>query len=342
MKALFYEEANKLSIRETTVPSPGEREVLIKVAYVGICGTDMHCYHGGMEKRVTPPVILGHEFSGVIEEVGENCSLINGERVTVEPLISCGECSSCKAGEYNLCKSLNLIGIDSNGAMANFIKVPERIVYPLDNNLSLKEGALVEPLAVCIHLLEKAKLMKGQYILVVGGGPIGLITAMVAKLKGAQVVISEINESRIKTANQYGLNVINPVKQNLMNKILKETNRKGADISVEATGTNPGLVSCLEATGALGKIIIAGLPKKTAEIDTYKIIAKELQIIGTRVYKREDYEKAIELLETSEFDFTSLISRFVTLEESIEYGFKAIERQEDVIKILISLEDENK
>ncbi|MFD1037411.1 zinc-binding dehydrogenase [Virgibacillus byunsanensis] len=341
MKALFYTGPNQLNIKEIPVPTLNEREVLIKVAYVGICGTDMLCYHGGMDNRVQPPVILGHEFSGIIEAIGANCISQVGEKVTVEPIVSCGECSGCKKGEYNLCSSLNLMGIDSNGAISNLMKVSEDYVYSLGDKVSMKDGALVEPIAVCIHLLEKVELKENQTVLIVGGGPIGLITAQVAKKWGANVVISEINEFRIRTAQQLGFSVINPVKQNIVDEVLNLTNGSGFEITVEATGTNAGLVSCIEAAGVRGKVVIAGLPKKQASIDTYKIIAKELQLIGTRVYKGKDYRKAINLLASNDFETDKLISRIVSLEDSIEYGFKAIDRQEEVIKIFISLEERN-
>lgn len=342
MRALIYTGANELVVEEKPIPVSNPGEVLIKVAYAGICGTDMHCYHGGMDNRVKPPVTLGHEFSGIVEDAGNNSALQKGEKVTVEPILSCGKCNGCKIGEYNLCSSLNLIGIDSDGAIASYITVPEKNVYPLGEKVSMKEGALVEPLAVCMHLLEKAKVKEKQTILIIGSGPIGIITALVARIKGANVIISEINEYRIQFAQQLGFSVINPSTQNLIEQVTRLTEGKGSDISIEATGSNVGLVSCLEAAGVKGKVIIAGLPKTLSQIDTYKIIAKELEIIGTRVYKQKDYKNAINLLESGEFNSSKLISRIVTLEDAIEHGFKAIDREEQVVKILISLGDEDK
>lgn len=340
MRALTYTGPNELTISERCLPVPEDGEVLIKVAYAGICGTDMLAYHGGMEKRVKPPVILGHEFSGVVISTGPESEYQEGEKVTVEPLITCGKCNGCLTGEYNLCSSLNLIGIDSDGAVAGYIKVPEKNVYRLGDNISMESGAFVEPLAVCVHLIEKANVSKDQTVLIVGGGPIGLITAELAKLKGAKVIISEINSFRIDTARKLGFSVINPIEQNLMEKINNTTNGRGVNVSIEATGTNVGLVSCIEATGIKGTVILVGLPKKNADFDTYKVIAKELQLIGSRVYKREDYLQAINLIKSGSFDPTPFISRIVPLEHAIDKGFKAIDNDEDVIKILISLENE--
>lgn len=341
MKALYYVGPNQLGIKNQRIPEIGRGEVLIKVAFSGICGTDMLAYHGGMEKRVKPSVILGHEFSGTIHKNAPGSQFQIGEQVTVEPLLTCGECPGCQIGEYNLCRSLNLIGIDSDGGMAHFIKVPESKVYRLGPSINMKMGALIEPLAVCVHLLNKGKVKANQKVLIVGGGPIGLITALVAKQKGAEVIISEINPFRIQMGRELGFEVINPTEEDFKEQISERTNRRGTDVSVEATGTNIGLISCIEGTCVQGTVVIAGLPKKNADFDTYQIIAKELNLVGTRVYKREDYIEAIEILNQRAINLNPIISRVVPLETAIKEGFEAIDRGDDVIKILISFHDED-
>ncbi|WP_158735599.1 zinc-binding dehydrogenase [Alteribacillus sp. YIM 98480] len=340
MKALVYKGPNQLTIEDKPIPQPNHGEVLIKLAYAGICGTDMLCYHGGMENRVRPPVILGHEFSGTVETVGLESKFHKGDKVTVEPLITCGRCNGCQIGEYNLCSSLNLIGIDSDGAMAGYICVPEENVYKLTDNISLKAAAFVEPLAVCVHLAQKAEITDGQNVLIVGGGPIGLISAFVARIKGARVFISEIEDFRIRTAEEFGFEVINPNKESVIETLEDKTDKRGADISIEATGTDTGLITCIEATGVKGTVVVAGLPKKPATIDTYRIVAKEINMIGTRVYKKEDYVEALQLMQSGKFNPHPLISRIESLETVIENGFRAIDRREEVIKILIDFENE--
>jgi threonine dehydrogenase-like Zn-dependent dehydrogenase len=202
----------------------------------------------------------------------------------------------------------------------------------------MQEGALIEPLAVCVHMVEKANITQNQSVFIAGGGPIGLITGLVAQLKGARVIISEINPYRIKMASTFGFQTINPIEQDLYEK-LNEISNRGADVTIEATGTNAGLVSCIDAARIKGTVILAGLPKKNADFDTYRIIAKELNITGTRVYKREDYIQAIELLKSKRIDLTPLISRIISLEKAVEEGFQAIDHGDDVIKILISITD---
>lgn len=338
MKALCCIGPNELSVEEKSIPEIGPGEVLIKVAYCGICGTDMLAYHGGMTKRIKPSVILGHEFSGTIHAVSEGSRFQAGDRVTVEPITSCGECDSCRKGDYNLCTvAFNLIGIDSDGGFAEYIKVPESKVYRLGEGITMQLGALVEPLAVCVHALEKGHVAAGQTVLIVGGGPIGLITALAAQQRGANVLISEINPYRIETAQKLGFDVINPAEEDFLARISERTKGSGFDVSIEATGTNNGVVSCIEATRTKGTVVIAGLPKKNADFDVYRIIAKELQLVGTRVYTREDYDQAIELLQSGKLDLSTLISKVVPLEKAIDEGFKAIDNGEHSIKILISI-----
>ncbi|WP_066304067.1 zinc-binding dehydrogenase [Bacillus sp. FJAT-29814] len=342
MKALCYVGPNELAVKEKGIPEIGPGEVLIKVAYAGICGTDTLAYHGGMTKRTKPFVILGHEFSGTVHEAGPSSSFQKGDRVTVEPITSCGECDSCQRGVYNLCTvAFNLIGIDSDGAFAEYIKVPESKVYPLGDTISMQAGALIEPLAVCVHAVEKGNISAGQTVLVVGGGPIGIITALTAQQRGANVFISEINPYRIQVAHQLGFEVLNPTEANFLDQIHEKTRGCGVDAAIEATGTNNGIVTCIEAARTKGIVVIAGLPKKKADFDVYRIIAKELQLVGTRVYMKEDYDQAIELLSSGRLDLNSLISKVVPLEEAIVKGFEAIDNGEDAIKILISISNED-
>ena len=341
MKALCYLGPNQLAVKEQGIPEIGPGEVLIKVAYCGICGTDMLAYHGGMSKRTKPSVILGHEFSGIIHAVAPGSRFQIGDRVTVEPITSCGECDSCRKGDYNLCTvAFNLIGIDSDGGFAEYIKVPEAKVYQLREGITMRHGALVEPLAVCVHALEKGNVEAGKTVLIVGGGPIGLITALVARLKGAHAVISEINPFRIEKAASLGFEVINPSAEEFLARVNEWTEGRGADVSIEATGTHNGVVSCIEATRTKGTVVIAGLPKRKMDFDFYRIIAKELQLVGTRVYTRKDYDQAIELLQSGKLDLSSLISKVIPLEEAVDKGFMAIDKGEESIKILIQVSSE--
>ncbi|GIP31613.1 zinc-binding dehydrogenase [Paenibacillus sp. J2TS4] len=339
MKTLVYEGNHTLVLKENEVPEVAVGEVLIRVAYTGICGTDMHIWHDGMA-RVKPPVILGHEFSGVIERTGSPDSAYKpGDRVVVEPLITRGTCPACVTGNYNVCTTLKLIGVDTDGGMAKFVKAPEHKLFRLPNSVSLRHAALVEPLSVGVHMVRTAAIQQGQNVLITGGGPIGLIVASIAKLHGANVYVSEINPYRIGKAEELGFQVLNPKEGKVGDRLRTLTNGKGADASFEATGTQFGITDCIDATGIKGMVVIAGLPKKPPEIDTNAVVVKELNIRGSRVYKSEDYQYALELMESGRFDPEPFVSRIIGLDEVIEAGFKSIDRGDPVVKILVQLEN---
>jgi len=341
MKALFYEGNGTLTIKEAEVPVVGAGEALVRVSYTGICGTDMLIYHDGLA-RVKPPVILGHEFSGVVERLGDSASDFRiGDRVVVEPLITCGACSACASGNYNVCtKSFKLIGVDTDGGMATYVKAPVSKMFKLKANVSLRDAALVEPLAVGVHMVRQSEVKAGQTALVVGGGPIGLIAAKVAALKGANVYIFEINAFRIEKAKELGFQVVNPQETNVTEYMQSVSGGHGAHVSFEATGTNFGLSDCIDATGPKGRIVIAGLPKKPPVIDAYQIVAKELTLTGSRVYRTEDYVDALALIESGQFDAQSYISKVISLDDAVKGGFEAIDQGEPVIKILVQLDRE--
>jgi len=340
MRALVYEGNHTLNIKEVPVPTVEADEVLIRVKYCGICGTDMLIWHDGMA-RVNPPVVLGHEFSGVITQVGEAVTDYKpGDRVVVEPLLTCGVCRACKMGAYNVCLRFRLIGIDADGGMTAYVKAPARKLFKIPDNISDQAAAFVEPLAVGVHMVRQSGLQSGQTVLITGGGPIGLVAASVAKEMGARVYISEINPFRIKMAQDLGFNVINPQQENVVDRIRQETGGDGADASLEATGTSFGLADCIQGTAVKGVVVLAGLPKKVPSIDVYQIVAKELAIHGSRVYRSEDYEKALRLMADGRFDPTPFISRIVTLDNVVADGFESIDRGDPVVKILVDLSNE--
>ncbi|KIL41637.1 hypothetical protein SD70_05805 [Gordoniibacillus kamchatkensis] len=341
MKALFYEGNHTLTIGEAKQPVAGKGEALIRVAYTGICGTDMLIWHDGLA-RVKPPVILGHEFSGTIVQLGDaNSSFGIGDRVVVEPLLTCGTCSACASGHYNVCtRSFQLIGIDTDGGMAGYVKAPIDKLFRIPAGVSLEGAAFVEPLAVGVHMVRQSGVKPGQTALVVGGGPIGLIAAKVAALQGANVWISEIHPFRIEKAKELGFRVVNPQEENIAEKMQAVSGGHGAHVAFEATGTNFGLSDCISAAGPHGRIVVAGLPRKPPVIDAYQIVAKELALAGSRVYRSEDYTDALRLLETGQFVPADYISRIVPLENAIRDGFEAIDRGDPVIKILIRMDNE--
>ncbi len=342
MRALVYKGNKKLTIEQLPIPKIKENECLIRVAYAGICGSDMLLWNGGYP-RVKPPLIIGHEFSGTIVKVGTRVtSLKEDEPVVVNPLIICGKCESCVAGHHNTCDYLNLIGIDKDGGMSAYVVAKEDQITSLPDSISLAKGSFTEPLAVGVHMVRMSTLKKGETALIIGAGPVGLIAASIAKIKGATVYVSEMNPFRLKKAKSLGFNVINPKEQDVESYIQQVTSGSGVDVAFEVTGSNPGLTDCIQTVKPKGTVLIAGMASQKHSIETYKIIQKEIHITGSRVYTKTDFKEAIQLLEENLFDPTPFISRVVTLDNVILDGFESIEKGDPVLKILVDLEAEDK
>ncbi|GGJ98395.1 Zn-dependent alcohol dehydrogenase [Lentibacillus kapialis] len=338
MEALVYEGNKTLCVRDVKKPEIKQGEVLIKVSYAGICGSDLLIWNGGYP-RVTPPITIGHEFSGIIEQVGSSESEFNeGDRVVVEPLITCGICPACETGDYNLCTKLNLTGIDQNGGMAQYVSVSENQVIQIPDNVTLRDAAFTEPLAVGVHMTGQANVSANHVVLVVGGGPIGLIAASVARSKSADVYISEINDFRLNKAQELGFKTINPKETDVTSVLESITEGYGCDVAIEATGTAFGLTDCIETTKPRGTVLIGGMAKKKLEVDTYRILAKELHVTGSRVYTRKDFVEALELIKTNKFIPKNLVTHLVRLDEAVSRGFEPIEQGESVMKVLITID----
>ncbi len=241
MKAAFYEGNEQIRIGACAPAAPAVGEAQIRVSHCGICGTDLHVFHGAMDHRVTIPAIIGHEMSGVIESVGANAqSWAAGDRVTVRPLDSCGACPACRNGHSHICQQLKFIGIDRPGAMQKLWTVPAHTLHRLPESLSLKQGALIEPIAVACHDVRLGEVAAGEFAVVLGGGPIGALIALVARQKGARALVSEINPFRIKLLREFGVEVVNPVETDLVALVEEQTNGAGADVVFEVTSSKAG------------------------------------------------------------------------------------------------------
>jgi len=225
MKASLYLGNKTFSIVEKEILAPEAGEVRIKVAYCGVCGTDVHIYHGMMDQRVNIPETIGHEMSGTIDAIGVGVEGFTiGEKITVRPLDNRLEQPSDK-GFGHIAKKLKFIGIDSPGAMQQYWNVPAFTVHKLKPETDLKLAALVEPLSVACHDVRRGQTAAGETAVVLGGGPIGLLVALVAKSKGAKVIISEVNETRVKLAEELGFDVVNPSKTDLVEYVDKKKRR---------------------------------------------------------------------------------------------------------------------
>lgn len=334
MKATQYQGNQTFSIIDKKVEEPAKDEVRIKVAYVGVCGTDVHIYHGMMDKRVQIPVTIGHEMSGVIDAVGENVTDFSvGEKVVVRPLDDRKVKASDK-GFNHICEELKFIGIDSPGAMQQYWNVPAFTLHKLKQNTDLKLAALIEPLSVATHDVRLSGLTKDETAVVLGGGPIGLLVAMVAKETGAQVIISEVNPKRIEKAKELGFDVVSPVDTDLVAYVKEKTDGRLADVVFEVAGVQPALDIMTELAGIRGRIVVVAIHGQPKPIDLFKFFWKELKLIGARVYEKEDYEKAIQLITENKLPFKDMITDVQPL-SNIQQVFENIDNNPDGLKVLM-------
>ena len=334
MIATQYKGDKTFSVIEKEIEAPGAGEVRIKVAYVGVCGTDVHIYHGMMDKRVNIPETIGHEMSGTIDAVGKGVEGFKvGDKIVVRPLDDRKVKPSDK-GFNHICEELKFIGIDSPGAMQQYWNVPAFTLHKLKEETDLKLAALIEPLSVAVHDVRMGGLHAGETAVVLGGGPIGLLVALVAKEKGAQVIVSEVNDTRIAKAKELGLDAVNPLRTDLVDYVKSKTDDKRADVVFEVAGVQPALDIMTEVAGIRGRIVMVAIHGQKKEVDLFKFFWKELKLIGARVYEKEDYEKAISLITANELPFNDMITDVQPL-KNIQTVFENIDKNPDGLKVLM-------
>lgn len=335
MKATFYKGSKNIDAGQGQERKPGADEVKLKIAYCGICGTDQHIFHGKMDKRVNPPQIIGHECSGTVVETGSAVSDFKpGDKVVVRPLNWCGECPTCKAGNSHICTSLKFMGIDSEGAFQEYWTVKARTLHKCPDSMDLKLGALIEPLAVACHDVRRGRLAPGEYAVILGGGPIGMLVAMAARAIGARVIISEINDYRLKLAAEMGFETFNPKNGDLAAHVMSATNGTGADIVFEVTASEPGAKIMTELLRPRGRIVLVGIYTQPQSIDLFKFFWRELELIGARVYEKADYDQAVELASQGSLPLEKIISGVFSLDE-IQQAFESFEGNATAMKVLV-------
>ena len=335
MRAVQYEGAQRLVLSNRKPVAPGSHDVQIRVAYGGICGTDLHLVHGSMDHRVTLPHVMGHEMSGVVENVGEEVVRFSpGDHITVMPLLSCNVCPACLSGYSHICQNLRFMGIETPGAFQELWTVPESVVYRLPSELPLRLGALVEPLAVACHDVRRAEVKTGEFIVILGGGPIGALIALVARDRGARVLVSEIIPYRLTLLRSLGIEVANPEDEDIAEKVLAETDGRGADVVFEVTSSQAGVNLMTQLARTRGRIVVVAIFPTPPKVDLHRVFWRELQIRGTRVYRSEDFDDAIRLATLGKIPLELLISEELPLEK-LAQAVDLLKEGASVMKILI-------
>lgn len=335
MKAAYYIGNKTFQLEQTSPVEPAADEVRVKVAYCGICGTDLHAYHGDMDARIGNHRVIGHEMSGTIDKVGSDVKgLQPGESVVVRPLKSCGECPACKRGHAHICHNLKFLGLDSDGAFQEYWTVPAHTIHRVPDGVPLEHAALIEPIAVACHDVKRSRLVSGEDVLVIGGGPIGILVAMVAREAGGNVVVSEVNEHRLSTAQKLGFKTINPLKENLPEVTSSSTVAKGMDVIFEVSGSQAGINAMTEVASTRARIVLVAIFPKKPEIDMFRFFWREIELIGARVYQPDDYENALSLIESGSIDCKTMITDIQPL-DSINAAFEQLSGNSKAMKTLI-------
>ncbi|GAA3401698.1 zinc-dependent alcohol dehydrogenase [Pseudarthrobacter polychromogenes] len=325
MTAAMYTGERTFTTAVPTLGPPEAGQVQIAVAYTGLCGTDLHIFHGDMDARVATPAVIGHEMSGTIAAIGDGVSgWAVGQPVTVMPTLSCGSCHACRKGNSHICHKLNFIGIDSEGSMQSTWNVPAEVLVALPEGLALDEAALIEPTAVAVHDVRRSGLTASDFVVVIGGGPVGQLIASVALRQGARVVLAEPDPGRRETAKGFGITTVDPREENLVDYVLRETDGAGADVAFEVSGAAAGVSSAVEVLTTRGRLVMVAIHPKPKEIDLHRFFWRELEMFGARLYQREDFEEAVRLVADGAIPARQMISRVVSLED-VEQGFLALE-----------------
>lgn len=331
MKAVMKHEVGYDNMSLVDIPEPNayDDKVKIKVAYTGICGSDIHTFKGEYSNPALP-VVLGHEFSGVVVEVGKDVKNVKvGDRVTSQTTFTtCGECDYCKEKDYNLCSNRKGLGTQVNGSFAEYVISREESVHVLPEEISLKGAALSEPLACCVHAaLEKTTVTKDDKVLIFGPGPIGLLLAQVVKAQGAFVILSGITRDmpRLQLAKSLGIDVIvDSLQENLEEIVLKHTDGYGATKVFDCSGAVPALNQGLPLVRKKGTFVQVGLfAEKLNPQNQDAIIQREICYIGSRSQKPSSWLIALDLLKNQKIDVEKMITKIVPLEDW-RTGFEAV------------------
>ena len=330
----------RIEDRDVEKPAPGADDVLVRIRRIGICGSDIHVFHG-KHPYTSYPVVQGHEVSGVIDEVGgKTTEFKKGQAVTFLPQLSCGECYPCTHGMYHICNSLRVMGFQANGAAQEFFTVPKTLIVQLPDSMSPEEGAMVEPTAVAVHALGRSGDITGKSVLVLGAGPIGNLVAQCAYGLGASsVMITDLSDFRLQIARECGIeHTVLASRQNLDDAIMKIFGEDRSDLIMECVGVQPTIAEAVSNARKGSTIVVVGVFGEKPVVDVGLIQDRELSLVGTLMYQREDYEKAIDLIGRNHINVDKLITDMYPFNEYLDAYRYIDEAKDKAIKVMITLD----
>jgi L-iditol 2-dehydrogenase len=341
MKALLLSEYSKLEVTDLPAPVVAPGEVLVQVAACGICGSDVHGYDGSSGRRI-PPLVMGHEAAGVIAEVGDGVSRVAvGDRVTFDSTVYCGACEYCRSGAINLCDNRQVVGVSTPdfrraGAFAEFVTVPERIVYALPDGLSFSEAAMLEAVAVALHAVAVSDLKGGETVLVIGAGMIGLLILQAARAAGcSRILVADVDASRLKLAEDVGADAtILASGEAMVREVMQETNRRGVDLVLEAVGRDETVSASVDAVRKGGTITLVGNITPQVTLPLQKVVSRQIRLQGSCASAGE-YPQAIALVSSGKIRVTPLITAIAPLSDGAQWFQRLYSREPNLMKIVL-------
>jgi (R,R)-butanediol dehydrogenase / meso-butanediol dehydrogenase / diacetyl reductase len=335
MRAAFYQGARTFTTGEMEKPAPGGDEALLRVRRVGICGTDLHIFQGHLDHRVPKGGVIGHETFGEVVEAPGASGFASGDRVVVEPVVCCGACRACRMGASYLCYQLKVLGVDLPGGMREYWAVSASRLLRVPDSISDDHAALIEPLAVAVHDVNRADVKRGDAVLVFGGGPIGTLIALVARHRGARVAVAEVNPFRLDILEAFGLERVGPG-TDVVKWTDQWTDGTGVDVAFEVTGNPLAARAVADVVRVWGTVSIVAIHAEPVPVNLYQMFARELVMHGSRLYVRADWEEAIRLVASGAVPIGPLVSRRIPL-ESLQRGMEEALGGGPVMKVLVEV-----
>jgi len=340
MKQSMMVEPRKIKFNKVDKPVVNDDEVLMETKRIGICGSDIHVFHG-LHPYTSYPIVQGHEVSGVVREIGKNVTGVSvGDQITFTPQVTCGTCFPCKNGMYHICENLKVMGFQTNGAGQEFFTLPEWNVVKLPDNMPLDYGAFIEPVAVAVHALERGGNIEDKKVLVLGAGTIGNLVAQSAKALGAKsVMITDIQEYKLEIADSCGIDF--PVNSSVLdiNKAIEDSfGINKADIILECVGVQTTITQAINVARKGTTIVVVGVFGENPIVDLGLVQDRELNIIGSLMYQKADFEKAVELVASKKINLEHLITHRFHFNQYMEAYQTIDESQGKFIKVMIELD----
>jgi L-iditol 2-dehydrogenase len=341
MKALVLKEYRRLEVEEVPAPSVESDEVLIRVKACGICGSDVHGFDGSTGRRI-PPIVMGHEAAGEIAEVGRDVTgWKTGDRVTFDSTIYCGHCWHCLRGEVNLCENRRVIGVSCaeyrrDGAFAEYLAVPARILYRLPDNISFEQAALIEAVSIGVHAVGRSPLVAAGSALVVGSGMIGLLIIQILRARGCPRIIAvDLDEGRLATALRLGAtDALSSGTTGLAAKVRELTSGRGADVTFEAVGLSSTVGLAVECTRKGGSLTLVGNVSPSIDLPLQAVVTRELSLLGSCASAGE-YPECLRLISDGSVDVGALVSAAAPLGEGAEWFGRLYAREKGLMKVLL-------